>query len=344
MIHDQGSVLYSRYSDGARPVRVTSDGYEVPVPRPDGSLVVTKFATAQALLAELTGHPTGRHWSLDRYFGLGPHAPKEDKRIGQADVLDLFQPLQTTHTGGITLLQPLAPPILAFKPSSPAITFPGKVSRKTENPVFRPEKRNSGVVISGPVGIDLVNRAGEVKKLLFSGFGRKIFGAGYDPEDVLQEVYRGILARNRGKCPWDPSKSSFGHYVYMVCSCVLSNYHRKQKRHREHEQIGVASYGSDGDYGYHDVSCSTTIPSRETWDQNQFQVSQAVDDLADFMLELPRGTSPEATMAMKVLPYITEGVTRANIAETLGVSQAAVSRAVSFLRKAASQWRDQRLA
>ena len=87
MSEHQGEVLYSRYNDGARPVRVLDDGWEV---LREGKL--TKFTTAQGLLKELTGHPTGRHWSLERYFGLGAHAPKADKLIGQANVLDLFAP------------------------------------------------------------------------------------------------------------------------------------------------------------------------------------------------------------------------------------------------------------
>lgn len=88
----------------------------------------------------------------------------------------------------------------------------------------------------GPVGIDLAVRGIEVRKLLYAGFGYRMSRGGYDPEEVLQEVYRGLLVRNRGKCPFDVRKSSFGHYVHMVIECVLSNYHRRESRRRASEQ------------------------------------------------------------------------------------------------------------
>jgi DNA-directed RNA polymerase specialized sigma24 family protein len=74
---------------------------------------------------------------------------------------------------------------------------------------------------------------------MYAGFGLRIARAGYDPEEVLQEVYRGILVRNQGKCPFDRRKSSFGHYVHMVIECVLNNYHRKEQRKQRHEVMGT---------------------------------------------------------------------------------------------------------
>ncbi len=89
--------------------------------------------------------------------------------------------------------------------------------------------------VSGSVGIDLERRGHEVRKLFFAGFGHRIKKHGYDPEEVLQEVYQGLLVRNRGKCPFDPAKSSFGHYVHMVAECIINNYHRKHNRRRMNE-------------------------------------------------------------------------------------------------------------
>lgn len=77
----------------------------------------------------------------------------------------------------------------------------------------------------------MARRAHEVRKLFYAGgFTRTLIRDGIDPEDFLQEVYRGLLTRNDGKCPWDHKKSSFGHYVHIVMRCVLSNYLRKHRR------------------------------------------------------------------------------------------------------------------
>lgn len=337
MSEHQGEVLYSRYNDGARPVRVLDDGWEV---LREGKL--TKFTTAQGLLKELTGHPTGRHWSLERYFGLGAHAPKADKLIGQANVLDLFAPTQpAAPTDQVTLLEPLAPAILGFRQTDTAISVPSSDSRKHENRVSRRSKNSragSDLIISGPVGIDLVNRAHEVRKLLFAGFGPRIFASGYDADDVLQEVYRKLLAANRGRSPWDPSKSSFGHYVYMVCGSALSNYHRKQRRIRQFEQSGLASY-NDGQWQVQDAASNITIPARETIEQSTYLFEEVQEDLADFILDQHDADRPEARLAIDVLPYVVNGTRRSLIAEALEVSPAAISRAISYLRKAAKAWR-----
>lgn len=102
---------------------------------------------------------------------------------------------------------------------------------------------------TGPkLGIDLAARGHEVRKLMWAGYRDKILRAGYDPEDVLQEVYRGLIARNNGKCPWDVRKSSFGHYVHMVIGCVLINYHRKQQQVRGGGAEVSGLKGADGVY------------------------------------------------------------------------------------------------
>ena len=82
-------------------------------------------------------------------------------------------------------------------------------------------RRMNGGLDGTALGIDLSVRGHEVRKLMWAGFGHKILRAGYDPEDVLQEVFRGLIARNKGTCPWDARKSSFGHYVHLVIGCVL---------------------------------------------------------------------------------------------------------------------------
>lgn len=87
-------------------------------------------------------------------------------------------------------------------------------------------------------GIDLSKRGDEVRKLFYAAFARGLVKDGFDPEDALQEVYKGLLARNRGKCPFDAKKSSFGHYVHIVTRCVLANYVRKEKKRATHEVAG----------------------------------------------------------------------------------------------------------
>lgn len=95
--------------------------------------------------------------------------------------------------------------------------------------------RKERVVQVPTTGIDLAVRGHEVRKLFYAAFARGLVKDGYDPEEALQEVYRGLLARNAGTCPFDVKKSSFGHYVHIVTRCILANYIRKEKRRLQFE-------------------------------------------------------------------------------------------------------------
>jgi len=139
---------------------------------------------------------------------------------------------------------------------------------------------------------------------------------------VLQEVYRGLLVRNAGTCPWDPAKSSFGHYVHMVCGCVLSNYHRRQGRKKQHETAG---YGDTMDES----------PDRTP----QLTGRDATSDLAQYLerhLKLVDGK--EAQVALRILPLVEAGYARGEIAERLGVTRAVVTKAFGYLKQAAGLW------
>jgi len=72
----------------------------------------------------------------------------------------------------------------------------------------------------------------DVKRILYSGFSRRMLAGGFDREDVLSEVYRKIMVSNNGKHPFDPTKSSVDHYIYMACNSALMNYHKKENRRK----------------------------------------------------------------------------------------------------------------
>ena len=106
-----------------------------------------------------------------------------------------------------------------------------------------PDRRLDGL------GIDLEKRGLEVRKLFYAAFARGLAKDGYDPEEALQEVYRGILTRNKGTCPFNVVKSSFGHYVHIVSRCILANYIRKEKRRTMHESTESSlSLGTEGGF------------------------------------------------------------------------------------------------
>jgi len=106
------------------------------------------------------------------------------------------------------------------------------------------------------VGIDLAVRGIEVRKLFYAAFARGLVKDGYDPEDCLQEVYKGLLTRNSGTCPFDSRKSSFGHYVHIVTRCVLANYIRKEKRKLQFESTESSLGGGASETAFSIEGCS----------------------------------------------------------------------------------------
>jgi DNA-directed RNA polymerase specialized sigma24 family protein len=170
-------------------------------------------------------------------------------------------------------------------------------------------------------GIDLGERssrsgvmykADEVRKLLYSGFMGKMLSAGYDPEDVLQEVYRGLLVRNQGRCPYDGEKSSFGYYVHMVISCILANYHRKEERRVD--DVFIEDGGDIGQWGVTEDSC-------------ELLEGLDLEDLGKFL----RSKYPDGEIACRVMPYMIEGYSRREIREKTGLGVMMVNRGVNTL-------------
>jgi DNA-directed RNA polymerase specialized sigma24 family protein len=305
-------IFYSRSEHGQIPVRVlgspgnTSETRSTPIYElllPEGAI---RYDSARQLLITLTGHPEARHWTFDRYFRVG----KYDKN------------------NNLTILDPFTPRFLDERLSYTTVTNYFDHGDKVSTEVCHGDKLiippcQTLTTGTNALGIDLAKRGHEVAKLLFAGFGQYIYGKGYDPDDVLQEVYRGILVRNQGTCPWDAAKSSFGHYVHMVCSCVLSNYHRRQgrKRGKELDWASAPAEQADG---------KPALPGRDP-----------EQELATY-LQRHVHHDPDAQLALRILPLVTQGYDRGEIAAQLGVSRAVVSRALTFLRQATQLWTQKR--
>ena len=333
------TLLYSRYQDGAVPVTISSDPDKggrstYTLRHPQGPMT---FQSARQLLIALTGHPEARHWTFDRYFHTGRFAsavPSLGKSViemlgGRAPTgitVTPFEPIRGRRVATATRV-----PVAGNEPALTVLElFPVGLPRVDERLVVDP-----GV----PLGIDLAERGHEVAKLLFAGFGRKIHSAQYDPDDVLQEVFKGLLIRNKGRCPFNPRKASFGHYVHMVCLCVLSNYHRKQSRRRSKEQIGTLGWGPRSNGGPVSVDVASggaLLPSYAPLMAND---RQAIDDLARYIQDNWGGRSSDSRLAVEILPLVSAGFGRSEIADLIGAKKLAVSRALKTIRVVTAAWK-----
>lgn len=92
-----GSVVFARIRDGGYKVEVHDSAYVLHAP--SGTV---QHKTTRSLLAAITGHPTGRNWSFDRYFRRGVYSKNDELLCADARVLKSWfgrRPLNPTAVG-----------------------------------------------------------------------------------------------------------------------------------------------------------------------------------------------------------------------------------------------------
>ena len=356
--------VYTRYEHGNLPVRVFTNAesgdtnYEVGF---SGGARV--FTSARKMVSEFYGHDI--HMPFDRYFRLGRYRPKNTSGAGGADLLRLLDrkhphhaPI-TVHSFSENSGRPLVTTKIAVSKTakpSPKQATTSKRSFDEETAEFfaamqadmRPEQdfvkwtpemdaalekslAREMDRIDGILGIDLVNRSHEVRKLLFAGFAGKMLSRGYDPEDVVQEIYRGLLVRNKGRCPWDKRLSSFGHYVHMAINCILTNYHRKESKRADRDAVPLETTTPEGD----ELPCQ--------WGSVKIHHGSEVGDMMALnalrgYLDLVPDSSPEAQVGRTILPMVTAGCTRREVVAETGHKEGLVSRALAWVRRQCALW------
>ena len=307
------TILYSRWEHGACEIKDLGGTYEIEVP--DGDRLI--LASKKKLFEHIYG---GRdlHIPFDRYFKLGKYGSKQ---LGEPilDPIDLF-PMVRVEEAEIVIQDTL--------------DHSQRKPKRNRRRGLHVETADLHVGPSLDLGIDLGKRGHEVEKLMYKGFGAEIHRSGYDPDDVLQEIYRGLLSRNEGRCPFDARKSSFSHYVYMVCRCVIRNIHRSESRRRNRESIGVKATGEawpDMDA----ASCKSLLG------QAGLNIGADWDTIEDFRRWIrcqPRGRTYEGRLASEIIPHIYQGLTVKEIAALKDLPPYRISRAIRYLKSLRDSW------
>ena len=131
-------------------------------------------------------------------------------------------------------------------------------------------------------GIDLSQKHNEVKKIFLKHCSKMCLDNRCDPEDVLQEVYKGIIIRNNGKCPFDESKSAFSTYVVMVSKCVTINYVNKMGKKTYGEVYGKEDTIENEDHnigGFEESSAEEMMYFNQLRDLLKKEQAEIYDDL-----------------------------------------------------------------
>ena len=301
---------YARWEHGNHKVIKQTGGYQVHWPMEMGGEVSYPSAR-QTILALVNGSPVvakgakDPHLTFDRYFKVGRHASHRYRNAPAQDALRMF-------SADISIAQ---------TPSATGVGMGTHISV-----AIQPK----------PPGIDLAARGHEVRKLFYAGFGRKVIAMGYDPEEVLQEVYKGILVRNTGKCPFDPAKSSFGHYVHMVCSGRVANYRRKHSRRSRYEVFGVSAIGEPGTII--DVA-EADLASVDANQYDQVAMVDAQEDLTAFIHHRAvEAGYKDPNFAVECALHLLNGGRRGEIAIKTGKTTRQIGRVLRLVRSFTLEW------
>lgn len=287
-------LVYSRTEHGGYPIYRMKDRIEVEWP---GLGRKTYPNVRKTLLAVVNNDPDLKkpdrkdlHYSWDRYFRTGKYSRIPNYRV---DIFDFF-------------------------------------GDKSLSVLKGPEtQKDRGIYISAPKnrGINLEEKAVDVRKLFYAGFAKTVIGMGYDPEDVLQEVYKGILVRNEGKCPFNPEKSSFGHYVHMVAGCIVSNYRRKFSRIEKNEVSGVQDENGERQ----DVACSKLAKDTPV-EGEDYEVETLKSHLRKEVLSRCGKENIDLVRAKVVIEMVFKGYRNKEIITETGYSANWVSKFLKFAR------------
>jgi len=305
----------------------------------------TVHPSGRQLMRALYGHDHSG-MTPDRYFRTGKHAPKFETPENpffedlQRQVNDRFKEISARKKPRVSVRK--KPRVFPTVNAADIDGFLDLLRQSHQTPQPTPPAETGVDLRPTPIGIDLANRANEVRRLLFAGFGKKMAAKGYDPEDVLQEVYKGLLTRDMGKSRFDPSRSSFGHYVHLVCQSVLANYHRKKSRQRSIEQVGMIGMDSDsGDLRHMDAATAAdnlTANRCLLAGQTYAADDAAADSRANDSLRRHLEDQQVGDLALNSLPLVRQGYSRSEIASQLQEKPSRVGRSLSKLRKATAIW------
>lgn len=69
-----------------------------------------------------------------------------------------------------------------------------------------------------------------IRRIFFHRFSARVRWAGIDPEDMLQDIYVGLLVRSHGKSAWNPSRGALSTWIYVAISGMVINAADKARR------------------------------------------------------------------------------------------------------------------
>ncbi len=156
-----------------------------------------------------------------------------------------------------------------------------------------PWPRKSSTDPNIDIGVDVVAKEKDIVKIVHKFFRVPDITM----EELLQEVFLAIIHKNHTRSAHDPTKSSFGHYVYMVANNVCINLvYRKQRYEKEKESLDAQSGHDDRRSLLETVEAPTDDedPVLDRLDEAEEAARRhGLNDVARYVRAAKSGASPE---------------------------------------------------
>lgn len=173
------------------------------------------------------------------------------------------------------------------------------------------------------LGLDLSKHYEDVSRIVRSKFPVR----GSDADDLVQDVCKKIVKLNRSS-PYDSSKSSMSHYIYLVASGVFSSGLRKDKRSPLKNALSFEhqiAHPHSGEYG-------------RTFSVRNYPSNPEDGYVSDFVDYIERNLDDEDVIPKRLLMLTSMGYTKSEIAEILNVSFYRVDKERKKLKDTATVW------
>jgi hypothetical protein len=155
-----------------------------------------------------------------------------------------------------------------------------------------------------------------IRAVIWRSISGYAISAGLEIEDVIQSVLAGLLSRQNGGGRWDPSRSSYTSYIWLVSRSVFSTLYQRHL-HRTSREVSVGEY-SDSDW-FHVPSHSENPP------EDTQAVRKVAERFLDWAWSAGRITQHDLSYLSQILPLVASGRTDAEIAAELGLRRPSVT-------------------
>lgn len=136
------------------------------------------------------------------------------------------------------------------------------------------------------IGVDVASKIRDLENIIKSYFKRVGLPPCHPPEDIVQEILATIVQRNRSRSAFDPRKSSFGHYVWIVTHnvcCRMIQKSRTKGRIPLHLMISMGDTIPGSDVKVQDVLHEKDSDEVDMCDRLDYLSGTLPDEVLEFL-------------------------------------------------------------